>query len=1246
MLPEETHYLKTMSGSRVLCQNTSTFEPQFDIDLAGDLSLDILSTIIDAGFVRVAVAAVGLGCGEGPFKFLSANHASYSCKKVLKALLESSEASTNERSKGVHRHAAKELAEIVVIMLKTGAIRQPPFLDLLHFIASLQAFSELQKALMKCEYLNILSDAAIYDAVFPVMNLSEISPQSPHFFTHVGKLRVVSSKPRFSFFSAEQSTKAAVLCSRGKTSEQTHTKRSSSNNLPEKHIMSPPRKFPRSLKRSFEVFSKKTAVRCCRASQLRSAFGFFSEEVGENIFMSDFPNALAHGRRYRFVNSTAPDTCAGQRKACNVARKAPNSSKCWSSIATGQSPRSKREPSKFSPFMQLSLFALVSEFAIHCQVMHATHPFEAPMIPKTIARAFSTVSASLYFEHQPFKCCGDHPYLEEVNARAYLPKLLKDSSFYSLDLFLARLRGHSDSLWMSCVFWGELSARHCLTLEWLLVTLTSYLENAPALYGRDTTISIEILIHIRFLLSAALSSSVKTCNKSSLWGIICLWIRAACVINTQIAQTRSSPSLAQMMTKLFLGEHGSISLVQKYMDVALADFESKRRPSGINYEDTHSSDLNPCYVVKSYFTSITQLYLILHSNATSEDNHEFQHSDQRHLSAILIMLARLKCIFEPRSGLATRKYEDIMDPCVGTLTYPNRICLGDHMCINSLALAQVTLSTLFYLNVDSPESLFAYFHVIFISFLHTYITRFKNIPLDQPGCDELIAKHLILLTSLTRILKSEGMDTLHKSGFHSVSSLNRLCGRSRVSKTCVCSTTQKPVGNYTTCSDYVIQHHLAKFVINEIGLEHDIFHQQALRVKSARMDRCHAPGGINKVLNSKVTDIVDLFHMTRKDPQKASADVKFLKGTELSEIPLSCSPYEVLTYFVGRKLRRLYDAHRIHIHVLELVLATFATSTRGNILWNEIPARKCTSVQLQDWTEAGYRSLRSHVNCRANASAQNLLLSHRHVLSWDEIRLLRISCESLFEPSKYTSLELIGRGSYADVYHCSLSLELKVDTWNDAAAKVFESSGQWQTSSVFSEIQVLEEMQKEAFVVKLCDYGIAFGHAFIIMRQYPASLKCWRASQNYSIEAGNMCLPIQLHLNVFSLCVDAVCALSDFGVVHYDIKADNFLLEPETSCSVKDFWDPSQERWNEVPPFRVLISDFGESRRYAGLHNAGTLHSHGTEYIKAPEMLMISKIASIDGETPDRRNCSDCGDRVDAWALGCLLFEILANEYM
>jgi len=143
-----------------------------------------------------------------------------------------------------------------------------------------------------------------------------------------------------------------------------------------------------------------------------------------------------------------------------------------------------------------------------------------------------------------------------------------------------------------------------------------------------------------------------------------------------------------------------------------------------------------------------------------------------------------------------------------------------------------------------------------------------------------------------------------------------------------------------------------------------------------------------------------------------------------------------------------------------------------------------------------------------------------------------------------------------------------------------------------------------------------------------------------------MRLPIQLHLNIFSRCVDAVCALSDFGVVHYDIKADNFLLEPEINCSVKEFWDPPQERWNEVPPFRVLISDFGESRIYAGFQSARTSHNHGTEYIKAPEMLNISKTLSIDGEELDRRAYAECGCRVDAWALGCLLFEILANEYM
>ena len=272
-----------------------------------------------------------------------------------------------------------------------------------------------------------------------------------------------------------------------------------------------------------------------------------------------------------------------------------------------------------------------------------------------------------------------------------------------------------------------------------------------------------------------------------------------------------------------------------------------------------------------------------------------------------------------------------------------------------------------------------------------------------------------------------------------------------------------------------------------------------------------------------------------------------------------------------------------------------------------------------------------------------MLLSRMHKFSPDELRLLRISCECLFEPAKYSPLRLIGRGSFANVYHSSLSLELKAHSRDDVAAKVFE---QPQTVSIFSEIKLLEEMQKDALIVKLLDYGASANRAFIVMRQYPSSLKRWRGSQRYGVEAGNMRLPIQLHLNIFSRCVDAVCALSDFGVVHYDIKADNFLLEPEISCSVKEFWDPPQERWNEVPPFRVLISDFGESRVYAGFQSARTSHNHGTEYIKAPEMLKISKTSSLDGEELDRRAYAKCGCRVDAWALGCLLFEILANEYM
>lgn len=1236
----------TMRASRILCRNPSNFnESGFEIDCAGDLSLDLLSTIIDGGFVRIAVAAAGMCRVDGPFIFLSATHASNSCERVLKALLKSSEACTDQRAKRIRSNAAKDLAVTAVKILKTGRARCLPFLHLLHFITTLQAFSELQEELLRCEYVDVLSESALQDVVLSVMKIDGIAPQSQYICSHIRELMVVSRIPRSASWSAERSTHSSVQHSPVLTSELPCAKRLLSNPLDklENKAMPPPRKVLRSARRSHEKVSKTLAVRCRKASQSPSAFRIFSEEVGETLFMSDLPNALAHGRRYRYFVNTAYGNLA---EDCHVTEMALNRS----TTATGHCPRSEHELSKFSRFMQTSLLARISKFAIHRRVVRETHFLEAAVLmPTSTSRAFSTVSAALCLERLPFMFRDHLQQFEELYAHIHLPNNIKVSKSYCPDPLLARLRGHSETLWMSCVFWGELSAWHRLTLEWLLVMLNSYLEISPGLHRRDTVIAIEILIHIRFLLAASISLALNTCNNSSRWGFVGLWMRAAHSLNNKIMHTCSSHLFARMMSKLYLGERGSILILQKYMDIAFAACDSQRQLLGAHYDlctisNTYLNACTPCYLVKSFFTSIIQMHSVLHTNSTGNDGHMLQHSGQSlDLCAPMMMLSRMKCILEPRSGLATHKNIVTTEPCAGNSKSLCGVCQRGQMCINSTALAQAASLTSFFPPFQASESYSANFHVSSISFLRAYITSSTRFPLKPLDCDGRVAMHLRLLTTLTQNNESNLTGNFRKSSPGHLRSTNE-CGTSHDLRVCVCCTSAKKLSCHSTCSGNIIKQHLANFLILEIGLEHDIFIQQNLRGQRDKVDGCGVCTVINKVVHSKVTNPMDHFQTTSKYQQRSSAEVKNLKGIEPCNTLPSLSAHEVNEYHVHRKPRWLYDARKTHVHVLELVLAIFATDiTRRKIVWNEVPARKCTALQLQDWTEASYRCLRYHLNFHANTSTRNMLLSRMHKFSPDELRLLRISCECLFEPAKYSPLRLIGRGSFANVYHSSLSLELKAHSRDDVAAKVFE---QPQTVSIFSEIKLLEEMQKDALIVKLLDYGASANRAFIVMRQYPSSLKRWRGSQMYGVEAGNMRLPIQLHLNIFSRCVDAVCALSDFGVVHYDIKADNFLLEPEISCSVKEFWDPPQERWNEVPPFRVLISDFGESRVYAGFQSARTSHNHGTEYIKAPEMLKISKTSSLDGEELDRRAYAKCGCRVDAWALGCLLFEILANEYM
>jgi serine/threonine protein kinase len=55
------------------------------------------------------------------------------------------------------------------------------------------------------------------------------------------------------------------------------------------------------------------------------------------------------------------------------------------------------------------------------------------------------------------------------------------------------------------------------------------------------------------------------------------------------------------------------------------------------------------------------------------------------------------------------------------------------------------------------------------------------------------------------------------------------------------------------------------------------------------------------------------------------------------------------------------------------------------------------------------------------------------------------------------------------------------------------------------------------------------------------------------------------------------------------------------------------------------------------------MRNRGTEYIKSPEMLMLTIAAKKENDKYDRRRKVGTTRLSDIWSLGCLLFELLTG---
>jgi serine/threonine protein kinase len=156
------------------------------------------------------------------------------------------------------------------------------------------------------------------------------------------------------------------------------------------------------------------------------------------------------------------------------------------------------------------------------------------------------------------------------------------------------------------------------------------------------------------------------------------------------------------------------------------------------------------------------------------------------------------------------------------------------------------------------------------------------------------------------------------------------------------------------------------------------------------------------------------------------------------------------------------------------------------------------------------------------------------------------------------------------------------------------------------------------------------------MKYYTTSLKGWRKKQSKPLSE-----QLVLYLNIFNNVLNAMFFLSEHKINHFDIKCDNFLLQP-----LSPYLTPSEifSQKSNIPNFTVILADFGEAKKFTDDDDELTQRNRGTDFIKSPEMLELAFAKkNFQG---DRRQKVGVDNKSDTWSLGCLFYELLTGQFM
>jgi serine/threonine protein kinase len=256
----------------------------------------------------------------------------------------------------------------------------------------------------------------------------------------------------------------------------------------------------------------------------------------------------------------------------------------------------------------------------------------------------------------------------------------------------------------------------------------------------------------------------------------------------------------------------------------------------------------------------------------------------------------------------------------------------------------------------------------------------------------------------------------------------------------------------------------------------------------------------------------------------------------------------------------------------------------------------------------------------------------------------------------YSSWKCIAGGQFGTVYQAEVPFGAPGLVAVKQISKHSTIEDRCKFADVFSEIACLDTIRFEDHVCQLYDYGVDETSYWIVMKHYPSTLKKWREALPGSVDDN---LPVLLC--VYKQVMRAVHVLHRHAVVHYDLKCDNIMIDPdraldgdpngicigEASGQVSDVsaagMIPGRREDGQIP--FIAVADFGESRMMS-CEDDLCVRGRGTLFVQCPEMLAAHVAGRKDAEVYDRRKRTGTNQAADVWSLGCLLFELLSGRFL